>query len=1497
MKIVYKNKIYYNIIINIIMTTILLVTNFISNKILNLTNKKINIIIENNNKIEYKEESLILSNVAYELSYKKYFFNINYSNYYNLQTENIYLFIGDSYKYIYLNIDIDNIEFVNKLLSTNLVVDQYFLYVTPKFINIPIYFLGLKNFINEISINFNIDFTLIDSSEGNIIETKTFDNVIFSKTEIFVDGFITKFSNIFLDDINNFDNLTQILNPNIYDQFVVKYLNLYIYNTDYLQITNIYKKTIIKNSFTVNLQLFNNTTLVYSYITSLNIDNIDITYSSIYEYVLFFKQLLNINITEVKIIYFDYDYYNYFVDALYNENIASNIILNNNYLILTIDQNNIKNYIITTDDNKTFKITMQLAEVISGDEIVTLNGHVFNINNIKLNLINQSVRLKDKKNPIVINISCNFVSKIFTITFSEEVFKEDGSSLTILNYTGDLILRLIDGNRSISYYTILTSDNKTFNFYYRLDGVIFNFTEKINLEGTVYDKNKNSLLLVNQSIDYNFDIPPIIFKNFNLEFIYYENTGEKYLFYTLIFNEEVKQNTSETTIQFINSNVFNITIYGGNASLSSYIIESNRTYVNIKVYFDGFLIGTEYIFFSGTVYNYSNKPLFINKRLPINITEIDNTGLYLTLPLTIFYNISSYDSYDSTDRINYQDNISYIMNFKAMIRFSEEVSGEFYYSLNKDDFNVEIINGNQELHEFSLNNNSNKTFTFYIKVYGIPNGSEKLKITNVNTIYQKNNPFITYTLNQQKKIEYIQPYIKSKLIIEPDNSQASIKFSKEVYKYDGESDVDKEDILIRLINGVAKLNDYTINTDDNENFTFDLDIEGTPNGNERLLFSCNVWDSDQNNLSIVELNTNLNNYIGNKNDSLYIKNIKGNFGAWALGGLTIEFSKSVFKSDGTTPLTISDFNITILETTNAFNLVITDSNKKFIFTRSNNTAYYQQDNNIVISGTVFDSDGNIFIFDGQVINFKDEQPPIIIGFLNNNQNIINIIFSEPVYQQNGNPLTTNQLILSLSSGSQTLNSYTITITENKDFTFNLNLSGTPDNNQVLNLSGTVYDITGNSITFNQTLNLIFDFYVDQSLSVNQDNELSITFSTEVYQLYNYPIANNYNLYNLIIESDSTLSVPIILYDINIDNNIIKILYETNELEYSDGRKEKINLDLQNINKFISESKNDLFSKYIKNQYSEINLITEYLNNYEMKTYNVYKIINNNKYLININNIITNCIIVKLVFIFYLNNVRCTYAINGNLFLDNYSFQFYHKNYEKENNEIKNKKDLIKLLFYIILNYVHINIFFYNSESDESINNFLFNSIVSNQYYKFNNLIIPRIENKVKLNMIVEESKYLKLSLNLNFNYYLLFFTSKLTVLSLKFYINNNYFNINRIGSDCITNLNNIINNPNGNLNISEFDNIEYTNLYYIAFQNITEINIFLNYIETGIFNLNPKKIKNFYDIDESKKFKKNTNDYYIIDNENQFGSIYFNIDKLKIDNNYLYNNYEIRISN
>ena len=357
------------------------------------------------------------------------------------------------------------------------------------------------------------------------------------------------------------------------------------------------------------------------------------------------------------------------------------------------------------------------------------------------------------------------------------------------------------------------------------------------------------------------------------------------------------------------------------------------------------------------------------------------------------------------------------------------------------------------------------------------------------------------------------------------------------------------------------------------------------------------------------------------------------------------------------------------------------------------------------------------------------------------------------------------------------------------------------------------------------------------------------------------------------------------------------MYDTNELEYNDGRKEKINLDLQNINKFISESKTDLFSRYINNQSSDINLITEYLNNFQMKTYNVYKIVNNNKYLININNIITNSIKIKLVFVFYLNNIRCTYSVTGKLFLDNYSFQFYHKNYEKENDKIKNKKDLIKLLFYILLNYVHINIFFYNSEDDENINNFLYNSIASNQYYKFNNLIIPRIENKVKLKMIIEENKYLKLSLNLNLNYYILFFTSKLTVLSLKFYVNNNYFFINRIGSDCVTNLNNIINNPNGNLNITQFDDIEYTNLYYIAFQDITEINVFLNYIETGVFNLNIKKIKNFYDIDESKKFKKNSNDYYIIDNENQFESIYFNIDKLKIDKNYLYNNYEIKINN
>ena len=161
------------------MTTILLITNFINNKILNLTNKKITVILKNNEKISYKEESFILSNVAYELSYKKYFFVINYPNYYDLQTSNIFLFIDISYKYVYLNININNIEYINKILSTNLIIDQYFLYVTPKFINIPIFFLGLKNFINEISINFNINYFLIDNSEGNIIETKTFEMLFF----------------------------------------------------------------------------------------------------------------------------------------------------------------------------------------------------------------------------------------------------------------------------------------------------------------------------------------------------------------------------------------------------------------------------------------------------------------------------------------------------------------------------------------------------------------------------------------------------------------------------------------------------------------------------------------------------------------------------------------------------------------------------------------------------------------------------------------------------------------------------------------------------------------------------------------------------------------------------------------------------------------------------------------------------------------------------------------------------------------------------------------------------------------------------------------------------------------------------------------------------------------------------------------------------------------------------------------------------------------------
>jgi hypothetical protein len=409
---------------------------------------------------------------------------------------------------------------------------------------------------------------------------------------------------------------------------------------------------------------------------------------------------------------------------------------------------------------------------------------------------------------------------------------------------------------------------------------------------------------------------------------------------------------------------------------------------------------------------------------------------------------------------------------------------------------------------------------------------------------------------------------------------------------------------------------------------------------------------------------------------------------------------------------------------------------------------------------------------------------------------------------------------------------------------------------------------------------------------------------------------NNQLYCKIIENDINLSKPIIL-DLN-----YQLLF--------------LNLNLLNLIKMINLSENNNFIKLTQSQNFNIQTVIDYFDTFIIKEYNIFKIkniftrdnylknnvestdkiqivngynfnyiYNNEKivflnYLndysietINFNNNIMNSIRCKIVFLFW---NYTTYSFDGKLFLDNYNIQIYHKKY-CFNNETgnENKKKLINMLLFLALGSFGIKIIFYNNKNSEpkassTYNNFL----TTNDYYLFNEINLSRKSSD--FNIIFDstianntnQSSFLNFNITISKNYYILFLkTEKCNFLTkfkdLVFTYAQYTFKIFKLDK------------PNGSINKNE-------DLFYISFQNLKELNIFLIYLKTGVFNTNPKTLSNYFNIPESVLFCNyyNINNFWVLNSVpppavpynnpsvlNKY-KIIFSINNLNINQIYLY---------
>ena len=428
-------------------------------------------------------------------------------------------------------------------------------------------------------------------------------------------------------------------------------------------------------------------------------------------------------------------------------------------------------------------------------------------------------------------------------------------------------------------------------------------------------------------------------------------------------------------------------------------------------------------------------------------------------------------------------------------------------------------------------------------------------------------------------------------------------------------------------------------------------------------------------------------------------------------------------------------------------------------------------------------------------------------------------------------------------------------------------------------------------------NYINPTYIVDSINIfSYDNDKYFS-NTEIPPEFHNINYYQYDLYEYIIASDLNLSNPVIL---NLSNPYLFI-----------------NLDLINLgNKLIQlEFANNYFYKLTKSNKINLDILVKYLVNFIIKKYNIFKLINvsyiesndtkkldiikndiytnemnyniiyaykNPNESININNNIVNCIKCKIIF-YYTSNLNSQtngyYSIDAKLFLDNYNLELYHKKYDFENLSTDEQKiKLLNMLLFLQTTTYQIKLYFYNKKNSVVTSYYLFNQIdLFKNNNEFNNQIDIFALNNTYTNT------YLKFNISINKEYYILFlygdsdsFLNTSNFDELIFVFNGFTFKILKIEK------------PNGN-------QLENKLLFYICFQNLKELNIFMEFIRTGkmdIINSNTK-LSNYFNIQESITFYNyyNLNNYWVINDEftiiNKY-KINFSISNLYLNQIYLY---------
>jgi len=148
-------------------------------------------------------------------------------------------------------------------------------------------------------------------------------------------------------------------------------------------------------------------------------------------------------------------------------------------------------YTVSTTDDQTFTFALALAETSDGAEVLTLAGTVYD-SETNSTAVSPNVIFNDLTPPSISTpLAVNATNTSATITFSEAVFGEDGSTRLT---AAELVPTIASGTATLTSYTVSTTDDQTFTLALTLAGAS-DGAEVLTLAGTVYDSETNSTVV------------------------------------------------------------------------------------------------------------------------------------------------------------------------------------------------------------------------------------------------------------------------------------------------------------------------------------------------------------------------------------------------------------------------------------------------------------------------------------------------------------------------------------------------------------------------------------------------------------------------------------------------------------------------------------------------------------------------------------------------------------------------------------------------------------------------------------------------------------------------------------------------------------------------------------------------------------------------------------------------------------------------------------------